>query len=490
MAVFAAVVVVVAAGLGTLTAVRPAEIAAEEPARGRLPVSNTVLVCPDPSALGADSSTDVTFAAPRVAGTASVAGDTAAAGGLDPESAAAAGLEARGPVARYPVEVTNAPPVVIRTLGSLAPGLAATQVTRATDGDAQGLAASACSEPGTSAWFVGLGTEIGHRPRLYLINPGETPAELDVLLFGSGGEVDAPAARNLVVPARGRVTFELDALAPDLQQLAVQIVVRSGRVAGSVRDYWIDGLTPLGLDWVPAAEGAGTTRVVVPGVSGGAGERLLHLLAPGALDARIQIRLLTARGPIAAVGLEEVELRAGTVRSIPLEDVAGGEPVAVELTSDQPIVAGARVVVPLTEDRTEMAYAAVVDPLTGTATATDIRTGTAGIATLLLTADPEVDGPVSAVITFLDPDSGEVLATDRVTVPVGATLPVPIAGDDLPERLAITVLPSAAGLYGVLELVEAVEGGSYVSLLPLRSPALDIEVPRVRYDLSTGLLPG
>lgn len=489
MVVFAGVAVVVAATLGTLTAVRPAVVAAEEPARGRLPVSNTVLVCPDPSALGADSITDVTFSAPRIAGTTAVVGDTAVAGRLDPEAPGTAELDARGLVAGYAVETTDAEPVVIRTLGSLAPGLAATQVTRATGGDAQGLAASACSEPGTSAWFVGLGTEVGHRPRLILVNPAETPAELDVLIFGSGGEVDAPAARNLVVPARGKLTFELDALAPDLEQLAVQVVVRSGRVASAVRDFRIDGLTPLGVDWVPPAPGAGAVRVVVPGVPGGSGQRLLHLLAPGELDARVQVRLLTPRGPIAVVGLEEVELRAGTVRSIALEDVTDGEPVAVELSSDQPIVAGTRVVVPLTEGRAEMAYAAAVEPLTGTATATDVGSGPEGSALLLLTADPQAGDAVSAVLTFLDPSSGEVLATDRITVPAGSTLAVPLAGENLPDRVALTVLPSAEGLYGVLELVETVEGGSSFSLLPLRSPALDVEVPRVRYDLSTGLLP-
>lgn len=487
---FAGVVVVVATGLGTLTAVRPEAVAVEDPPRGRLPVSSAALVCPDPSALGAGSGTDVTFAAPRVAGTTSVSGDSAEAGGLDPEEPPRARLESRGPVATFSVQSPDEAPVLIRTLGSLAPGLTGTQVTLATEGDAQGLAAVACSAAGTSAWFVGVGTEIGHRPRLYLVNPEQTPAELDVLLHGSGGAVDAPAARNLVVPPRAAVTFDLDALAPDLEQVAVQVLVRSGRVASSVRDYRIDGLTPLGLDWVPAAPGDAATRVVVPGIAGGEGERLLHLLAPGPLDARVQVRLLTERGPIAAVGLEEVELAAGTVRSIALEEVIGGEPVAIELISDQPVVAGVRVVVPLDAGRAEIAYATVTEPLAGTATATDVPTGTDATATLLLTAEPEAPGPIGAVITFVDPTSGEVLATDRVSVPAGATLAVPIDAAEAQERVAITVLPSAQGLYGVLQLTEAVDGGSYLALLPLRSPALDVEVPRVRYDLSTGLRPG
>lgn len=484
---FAGVVFVVAAGLGTLTAVRPEAVATEEPPRGRLPISSTALVCPDPSALGAGSTTDVTFSAPRLAGITAVAGDTAQAGDLDPDSPPRATLDGRGPVAQFSVARPDVAPVVIRTLGSLAPGLAATQVTGAIDGDAQGLAATACTEAGTSAWFVGMGTEVGHRPRLYLVNPQQTPAELDVLLFGSEGEVSAPAARNLVVPARGLVTFDLDALAPDLGQLAVQVLVRSGRVASSVRDYRIDGLTPLGLDWVPAAPGEPSEQLVVPGISGGEGERLLHLLAPGPLDARVRIRLLTARGPIAAVGLEEIELTAGTVRSFALHEVAGGEPVAVELTADQPIVAGSRILVPLDGGRTDMAYAGSVPPLTGTATATDVRAVAPGGATLLLTADPDAAGPIGAVITVVDPASGGVLSADRVTVPVGSTLSVPVIAEDDHDRVAVTVLPSSDGLYGVLELLEKVEGGSFITLLPLRSPELDVEVPRVRYDLSTGL---
>ena len=49
------------------------------------------------------------------------------------------------------------------------------------------------------------------------------------------------------------------------------------------------------------------------------------------------------------------------------------------------------------------------------------------------------------------------------------------------------MLPSADGLYGVLQLDAPVEGGSYLTLLPLPHLTLDVEVPRVRYDLSTGL---
>ena len=486
---FAGVVAVVSIGLGTLTAVRPEVVATEDPPRGRLPVSSATLVCPDPSTLGAGSATDVTFAAPRIAGTASVPGDTAVGGGLDPTAPPRGRLDARGAVARFTVEVPNTQPVLIRTLGSLAPALAATQVTSAVDGDAQGLAATACAEAGTSAWFVGMGPEVGHRPRLYLVNPEQTPAELDVMLYGSGGPVDAPAARNLVVPAHGVVTFDLDALAPDLAELAVQVLVRSGRVASAVRDYRIDGLTPLGLDWVPAAPGTAATRLVVPGIAGGAGQRSLHLLAPGSLDARVEIRLLTARGPIAAVGVEEVELAAGAARTIALEDVTGGEPVAIELTSDQPIVAGTRVVVPLDGGRADLAYAGVTEPLAGTAIATDVRTGPDETSSLLLTADADAAAPIGAVITFVDPETGEVITTDRVSVPAGATLAVPLVTEDPYERLAVTVLPSADGLYGVLQLTEAVEGGSYLTLVPLRSPELDVEVPRVRYDLSTGLRP-
>ena len=180
-------------------------VAIEEPPRGRLPVSSAALVCPDPSALGPGSTTDVTFAAPRIAGTTSVAGRHRRGGRARPGRRAPA---ARWTTAgRWGASRSSRPTprrCVVRTLGSLAPGLAATQVTRSTEGDAQGLAATTCTEAGTSAWFVGVGTEIGHRPRLYLVNPEQTPAELDVVLFGPAGPVDAPAARNLVVPGARR----------------------------------------------------------------------------------------------------------------------------------------------------------------------------------------------------------------------------------------------------------------------------------------------
>lgn len=493
------VVIVFSAALMVASQLRPATVVIEPAAGGTVPVSSTALVCPDAAALGDGSETVVTSVAPLLGAMPSADGQPLTVGPLDADASSLASVDTRGPAATATVDGTDSAvssdgrPLVVRASGALAPGLAATQVTTVTGGEVTGVAAATCGRATTEVWFAGLGTELGHRPRLTLVNPEQTAAEADVMLYGPDGLVEAPALLDVVVPPRGIVSFELDAVAPDLEQLAVEIRVQIGRVTAGIRDVRVGGLDSLGVDWVPPAVPP-ATRTVVPGVSGGSGPRLLHLVAPGDLDTRVQLRLLTPTGAITPSGLEEIEVPAGTVRAVDLADVTGSEVSAVELTADQPVVAGLRVVGDLSTPQ-EMAYTAGAAPLGGPAVATDVRAGNGWAGQLVLTAADGGEGradaapPATVRLGYVDSETGEEVASDLVRVPAGSTVDVALIPDGVPERFTVVVTPMEGVVYAAVQLVRSGEPGAGFTILPLAAPQLEVDVPRVRHDLSTGLRP-
>ena len=525
--VFVLVVVLLTAGLVGVTRWSPGPLrvgmVAAGAVGGTVPVSSTTLVCPDASAPGDASATDVTLVAPVIATTSSATvtpptDSRAVAQPLDTlldtgptvtgsqdSAAAIASLAEQGLASTATVTDTDAGPVVVRTVGTLAPGLSAVQVTTVGGGDATGLAAAACVEPSSESWLLGVGTEIGHRPRLSIVNVEPTAIEVDVVLYGTEGPVDVPSLIGVVVPLRGEVTVELESVAPDLAELAVHVQPRTGRVVAAVRDSRVQGLSSLGVDWVPAAA-APSTRVVVPGVSGGGGQRLLHLLAPGDLDTRVGVRLLTTTGPIVPAGLEEIELTAGVVASLDLATVLGSEVAAVELTATEPVVAGLRVTTSAT-GAAEMAYTAGSTPLSGLAVAPDVRTDEGWTGRLVLSADDrgplgeELSPAASAVparvrVDYFDAGSGELVRSDEVEVSGGSTLEVPLdpAGTDggaTSPRASVVVTslggPSQRLVYGTLQLDRSGGPDAGFTIVPLLSPRLVVDVPAVRHDLSTGL---
>lgn len=494
------VVVALSAALVATSQLRPATVVSEVSVGATVPVSSTVLVCPDAAPFGVASATVVTAVAPLLEALPSAAEQPLTVGPLEADASPLASVDTRGPAATVDgTDGTDGPdgigrPLAVRASGALAPGLAATQVSTVRGGEVTGVAGATCGRATTEAWFTGLGTELGHRPRLSLINPEQTAAEADVVLYGPDGPIDAPALLDVVIPPGASVSFELDAVAPDLEQLAVEVRVQIGRVTAGIRDVRVDGLDSLGVDWVPPSVPP-ATRTVVPGVSGGSGPRLLQVLAPGDLDTRVQLRLFTPTGAITPSGLEEIEVLAGTVHEVDLAEVTGGEVSAVELTSDQPLIAGIRVVGDLSTPQ-EMAYTTGAAPLDGPAVATDVRAGDGWAAQLVLTADDGGEGrrvdaatPATVRLGYVDADTGESFATDTIRLSAGATVDVALAPDGAPERFTLVVTPMAGVVYAAVQLVYSGEAGAGFTILPLYAPQLEVDVPRVRYDLSTGLRP-
>ena len=400
------------------------------------------------------------------------------------EAPGSAGVEPAPASGPSPPTVLGTVPLIARGSGSSAPGLAASQLTRSTDATMRGLAGTVCAASASDFWFVGSGAEVGQRGRVYLNNSEPAPAVVDITLYGPDGPIDAPDGRGVTVAPGGQEVRLLDALAPGTTRFAVHVNARQGRVSAAVRDLQIDGLTPVGADWVPAAV-APARRVVVPGVPGGTGERRLQVVAPGDADAIIRVRLLGESGAAVPAGLDVIEVPAGSVGDVDLAPFTGAEPVSVELDSDVPVTAGVLArVTGAAGQLGEIAYAAAAAPLRPDTpgVVAESRQGDGVTSRVLLTAPA---GEATVELAALPPATG----TTEVRVPAGSQVSVDLATVSPAEVFALTVvpLPGSGPLLAVRQVDEAEARGPFITSSPVEPGRYVVPVPRVVADLSTGL---
>lgn len=452
-----------------------------------VPVARASAACPDP-AVG-----DSTVTRVGLAGTGPVAGQSRGASSRPGQAVLApsgkggsAVVRLRGPGSGHAEVAPDTGPLLLQASGRTAPGIAASQVTRSTDATMRGLAGTGCALSGTDFWFVGSGARVGQRGRVYLTNAEPAPALVDVTLYGPDGPIDAPDGRGVAVAAGRQEVRLLDALAPGTERFAVHVHTRQGRISAAVRDQQVDGLTPLGTDWLPVASPP-ARRVVVPGVSGGAGERLLQVAAPGDSDAIVRVRLVADSGSFAPAGMDVIEVEAGTVSEVDLAPFAAGEAVTVLLDSDVPVTAGVLTrLAGAAGQLGEIAYGAAANPLTPAAPGVvpEVRQGENISSRLLLTAP---GGAVTVDLAPLPPATG---TPTEVRVPAGSQLVVDPSTVSSDEVFAMSVTPRSGAVFAVRQIDEVEERGPFVTSSPVGPGRYVVPVPRVVADLSTGLRTG
>lgn len=425
---------------------------------------------------------------------------------------------------------TAAGPVPLQPFRSAAgPPMSAVQLGLARQGDRRGLSALNCATAATRSWLVGGGTQLGRRGLLVLSNPAATPAEADVTVHGPHGPVQAPAGTGVVVPAQGQVGLRVDALAPDLDAIAVLVQTRSGRVSATLHDEYVRGFTPSGVDDVTAAAPP-ATRQVVPGVSvapatgmtlpssaSAPGAVAVRVANPGSTEAVARVVLRGGAGEVVPPrGV--LTLGAGEVRDVPLVDVPPGVYAAV-VEADVPVVAGAVVgrtvpggqlvgtqaaagrvtpsaglgrvtpsagfgqIVP----PAEFGWATSVEPLAGTTLVAlpglsegGRRTGVSAVLSVAA-----VDRAGSVEIDELDAD-GRLLVTGALLVAAGSGADRALSAQAAAIRLR--PVPGGGSLVAALVLDVRDATGPMVSVLPVRpGPTSQGARPRVVADARVGL---
>ena len=384
-------------------------------------------------------------------------------------------------------------PLVIAGEGGLAPGLVASQYELGLDGPRRGLATLNCPSPSPSWWFVGGGSTTGRTTQMYLVNPETTEAEVDISLAGTEGPISAPSLRGLVIPPESRTTVRLSRVAPAQLSAAWNVQVRTGRVAVAVQDIDAEGFVPRGIDWIPPSADP-TTRVYVPGILGGDGRRRLVVHAPGDLDARVTLRVLTPDGAYVPTQLPEIEVLAGSVVATDLTPALQGSAGTLELISDMPIVASVRmrhdgVDASANQTREDISYATGSAPVVGLAAAAGMPAvrGTAAILWFTVPrppgSDPAVDGPEESPTTQVTirvlPFGDEVSEPDPIVVdiPVDRAVAVTVPRPENAEWFTAVVQTESSGVYVAQTSLRRGSRGTLFSGYPLSTLRTTVSIP-------------
>ena len=200
--------------------------------------------------------------------------------------------------------------------------------------------ATICSAPAISQWFVGGAADITSKGKLILINSGLSEAIIDVEIWSESG-IQPP--KVVTLKANSSVVQSLDSLDPGAKRIALHIEPRSGRVNAFLVDERGRGLKALGGDMVNASPDPSKV-VVIPAIphmkrSGKALGHTLRVIAPGDVDARISVELISTKGSFVPLGFDDRAIKAGIVTEIALNPELIPSTFALKITSDRPIVA-------------------------------------------------------------------------------------------------------------------------------------------------------
>jgi hypothetical protein len=444
------------------------------------PVTSTTLVCPDLD--GASPATTTMLAAADLArslsppsqSTGSVTA-TPLAGRTSPHSTLSF-----VPTAVIHSRPKAAPAIALVASGSIAASLSADQVGLTSTTRYRGLLGVGCSAPATDWWFTGADGRVGFTDALIIANPAATAAEVSVSLWGQKGPVRTPTVESLRLPAKTTLRFPIASLAPDTASITVHVHASSGAVTAALIHRRFSGLLPDGADFMPATA-APARSAVVAGFAPGSGQRRLVLADPGSLAATVNVKLVTRSGSFAPSGENQIVVHPGHTRVVDLDRALANTTGAVELSSDQPIVAEGLSVTPDRPHRPDLMWLAATPALVGSAGIANGREPDGGHCLLLLSA------PKGA-------------AQVRVSTPAGRSTVIPVpAGRSVAVDITATIHPAAgqpgggtwpfvvtalgsAPVYGVRVLQFTGAHGSLITAEPLIAFPQPIVLPAVQPD--------
>ena len=444
------------------------------------PVSSSTLVCPNIN--GESSATTVRAAVADIAGALTPPSHSSGAVTATVLAGAKSTTHALvlAPSAVLASHPKLDPTIAVRANGSVAASVVADQVTETATGRSRGLSGVRCESPATDWWFAGADGRVGFTDTLTLSNPATHRRDrLDHAVGGERAALDLPAPVDPGAPRCRPCGSRIAAIAPDIPTVALHVHATSGAVTAALIDHRASGLRSDGADFIPPTL-APARSLVVSGFAPGEGSRLLILADPGPLAATVGLRLVTSTGTFTPAGINQVVVPAGHTRLVTLDRSLKGTTGAVELASDQPVVATGVSSTPSPPHRPDLMWLAATDPLVGSGGIATGREPDGGRCLLLLTA------PQGKAQVRVSTPSGR---STTITVPAGHSVHVDItdtireggAQATGPWPFAVTTIGSAP-VYGVRVLSFAGAHGALVTAEPLIALPVPIVLPPVRQD--------
>jgi Family of unknown function (DUF5719) len=495
--IFAAVVVVVLAGIyAAAGAKRPAAAAGQLARPARAPVSMATRVCPAPGSAGSTAASVAVVAMP-----ASSAGGTAAVSALTPGGSSSAGspvATADKPGILQVVGIKTAAPlsaaqkagqpgsgpavttqagrggVEVNATGAMAQGLEVEQTSP------RGAVTAQCSAPGTNFWFVGPGQATAGTIELYLMNTGSEPADAQVSQVltdvTKGPPLLGNADNGITVPPHGMVVQSLSRMLQSSKIIALNVTTSVGQVVAAVRES--RSATDAGI-WLPATQ-APARHLVIPGLPRVGGARELLVAVPGSPAAQLKITAVTAHGSYQPTGGTGIGLFGGTASSIALPSLSG-VPGAISISSSVPVVAA--MLVPGGPAGSPGALAVSSGPVLEQGVVADNPARSAGSTELVLSAP----GKAASVRITTATSSVSAVGQDGSVVQIKAGTSVVIAAappkGSKTTQFALIVTPlSGSGPVYAGRIITT--GRTVQSVIPVPSSLTWIPLPAVQNSLS------
>ncbi|BBA97694.1 putative secreted protein [Actinacidiphila reveromycinica] len=453
--------------------------AAPAASSSRLPVQRSTLLCPEPSTSEFAATTYTSF---TPAGSGSGSGTSGGQATLVPATTkpkALKPLTATGKPVTSTTDASDAPALIGTADGSLAPGWSVGQTTVVSDGPGRGLLGTSCVVPDSEFWFPGASTQDGRQDYVHLVNPDDTPAVVDIDLYGKDGQLKGSTGDGITVPGDSSKPVLLSTLIADkVQDLTVHVVARSGRVGAAVQSTD----AKAGTDWLPAAAQP-SGDLVMPGIPADATDVRLIAYAPGSDDADLTLKLATSSGTITPADHETLHVKSGMTAAVDLGDVTRGDAGSLIVGSSSahaavPVVAGLRVTRGKGSDQ-EIAFLPATAPIDREASVADNRSKG---STLGLTATGK---DVSVKITSSAGSTGGTAVSRTVTVKAGTTVSMaPPQPSGLKGSYAVTVQRLSGGrLYASRMLALPLDGVPMFTIQPMPDDQGLVEVPLAGADL-------
>ena len=331
----------------------------------------------------------------------------------------------------------------------------------------RGLAVTTCPAPRSQWWFTGAGAGLDHSSSLLLANVDPGPAVLDITVLGPEGPVETVATHGITLAPHSVRRVDLADIAPQTDDLALEVRTSQGRVVASVTDsFALTGTARPSQEWLAGTDLPSRT-LRLAGLPARRASSTLLVANPSDLEAVVDVRIAGRSGTFTPTGLDTVTVAPGAIATVDLAGVLPRkEPVALRLHSRVPVVASVRVT-----DGGDHAYATPVSPLVGPAAAPVVADAD---ATVQLTA-----GSVASRVTVTAYDAkGARVAGTTVTVDATATA----VWSPAKGAAYVVVTPSTVTGNGTVHGAVGYAGDG-LATVPLTALPIRVERPDVRPGL-------
>lgn len=328
-----------------------------------------------------------------------------------------------------------------------------------------GLVVGSCPDLVDDAWYLGLGSGAKHFSSVVLTNVGDTPAAVDMELWGPEGKIDTVNATGIVIKPFTTKRVRLDDLAAGEPELALHVLRRRGSVSAVVND--LSTAVFGGTEPVSATASPRRTQVI-GGLVSGANGRTLALLNPGTTTARVEVEVIGPKNTFKPEGLGAVKVEGGTVQLIDVPTTAGSGRQALRITSDVPVAATVR----MAPGDKDFAYAEAVPALVGPAIVPVEMGKDVSLPDLILSA-PGKDSSVH--VSAFGKDMKQIAEVD-VAVGGATTQHLDTAKAFTQKGIAYLVVRAK----GEVVAAATYKDGGRISSLALLSAPLTVLAPQVR----------